>query len=87
MEHRLLVCGFWKVLLAFFVRALTWTSALPLLPAANWQSCGLTARKVGRPSKGRTQEPLALLNGRWPLGDTAPVSVSSITESFMWLMI
>lgn len=68
-------------------RKLTWTSAWPWLPAANWQSWGLTARKVGRPSKGSTQEPLALLNGRWPLGDTAPVSVSSITESFIWLMI
>lgn len=70
-----------------FYNKLTWTSVWPWLPAVNWQSWGLRARKVGLPSKGKTQEPLALLNGRWPLGDTAPVSVSSITESFMWLMI
>lgn len=66
---------------------LTWRSVWVLRPSANWQSSGLTERKVGLPSKGSTQEPLALRKGRCPLGEMAPVSVSSSTESLMWLMI
>lgn len=69
------------------VLILTCRSVWLLRPSANWQSSGLTERKVGLPSKGSTQEPLALRKGRCPLGEMAPVSVSSSTESLMWLMI
>lgn len=69
------------------VESLACRSLWPWRPSANWQSWGFMLRKVGLPSKGNTQEPFALRNGSWPLGEIAPVSVSSRTESLMWLII
>lgn len=40
---------------------LTCSSVLwPLLPRANWQSCGEMEKKLGRASGGSTQEPLGV---------------------------
>lgn len=55
-----------------------------MAPRANWQSCGDTARKLGRLSGGSAQEPLSRRGGG---GCPSACAVSSSTESLMWLMI